>query len=124
MSMSHTICWADIPVADLDRAIGFYSAVLGLPVERQQYGDHAFALLPHADQNVSGCLTPMPDNPPSPRGPLVYLNVAGRHEAAEAAVAAYGGTVVEPKHSIGPHGFRTVIHDSEGNRVALHSPPV
>jgi predicted enzyme related to lactoylglutathione lyase len=25
------------------------------------------------------------------------------------------------KHAIGPHGFRTVILDSEGNRIALHS---
>ncbi|SVD94687.1 uncharacterized protein METZ01_LOCUS447541 [marine metagenome] len=24
-------------------------------------------------------------------------------------------------HSIGPHGFRAVALDSEGNRVALHS---
>jgi uncharacterized protein len=32
-----------------------------------------------------------------------------------------GGKVVKPVHSIGPHGFRAVILDSEGNRIALHS---
>ena len=31
------------------------------------------------------------------------------------------GKVLESKHQIGPHGFRTVILDSEGNRLALHS---
>ena len=24
-------------------------------------------------------------------------------------------------HAIGPHGFRALIRDSEGNRIALHS---
>ena len=28
---------------------------------------------------------------------------------------------VQEIHSIGPHGFRALILDSEGNRVALHS---
>src|SRR4051812_24383086 len=114
MSVGNTICWADIPVADLDRAVGFYTAVLGKPVTKQQFGEWEFALLPHENQNVSGCLAVMPDNPPSARGPLVYLSVAGRHEAAEAAAAANGGSVLQPKHPIGPHGFRTVLLDSEG----------
>ena len=26
-----------------------------------------------------------------------------------------------PIHPIGPHGFRAIILDSEGNRIALHS---
>jgi len=25
-----------------------------------------------------------------------------------------------PKHSIGPHGHRAILLDSEGNRLALH----
>jgi len=29
--------------------------------------------------------------------------------------------VVEPRHSIGAYGFRAIIDDTEGNRVALHS---
>jgi hypothetical protein len=40
---------------------------------------------------------------------------------ADAAVVPNGGKVLQPKHPIGPHGFRAVILDSEGNRVALHS---
>lgn len=123
MSVANTVTWADIPVTDLDRAIRFYAAVLGQPVTKEQYGDTAFALLPHEGENASGCLAVMPDNPPSPRGPLVYLNVTGRHDAAEAAVAAHGGAVLQPRHPIGPHGFRSVVLDSEGNRVALYSPP-
>ena len=52
-----TICWTDIPVTDLDRAIKFYSAVLDAPVSKECGGGHEFGLLPHEDNNVSGCLT-------------------------------------------------------------------
>ena len=122
MSMNHTVCWVDIPVADLDRAVGFYTAVLGQPVHKESYPGGAFGLLPHADQTVSGCLVVMPDNPPSDRGPLVYLSACGRLDAAVTAVEANGGAVLQAKHPIGPHGFRAVVRDSEGNRIALHSP--
>ena len=54
-------------------------------------------------------------------GILVYMNVDGRMQDAVQQVAAHGGKVVEPAHSIGPHGFRALIIDSEGNRLALHS---
>jgi predicted enzyme related to lactoylglutathione lyase len=116
----HTICWTDIPTIDLDRAIRFYSAVLGAPVTRESEGGHTFGLLPHHD-NVSGCLTLSPDNQPSLFGPLVYLSVDGRLDAAITAVTAHGGQVLEPRHPIGPYGYRAIIVDTEGNRVALHS---
>jgi predicted enzyme related to lactoylglutathione lyase len=52
---------------------------------------------------------------------LLYLNADGRiHEAVKLA-EANGGVVKEPIHPIGPNGFRAIIIDSEGNRVALHS---
>ena len=70
---------------------------------------------------MGGCLCVFEDTKPSTQGPLIYLNVEGRLEQAEAAVVPNKGKVLEPKHQIGPHGFRTIILDSEGNRVALHS---
>jgi hypothetical protein len=35
--MANQIVWCDIPVKDLDRAIRFYSAVLGATVEKQSF---------------------------------------------------------------------------------------
>ena len=49
---------------------------------------------------------------------LVYLNAQGRLDEAIAAVESSGGKVLQPKHQIGPYGFRAVVLDSEGNRVA------
>jgi uncharacterized protein len=66
-------------------------------------------------------LVQMEDNKPSQYGPLIYLNVDGRLEAASSLVEKNGGKVLIPKHSIRPYGFRAIIADSEGNRIALHS---
>ena len=35
LTMANQLVWVDIPVLDLDRAIGFYSSVLGKPVMRR-----------------------------------------------------------------------------------------
>jgi hypothetical protein len=102
----------------------FYSAVLGAPVHKQEMPGLAFAVLPHQEKEVSGCLVPAERGAatkPSAQGVLLYLNCAGRLDQAIDAVSLNGGKVLEPKHSIGPHGFRAIVLDSEGNRVALHS---
>jgi len=120
--MSHRFVWVDIPVLDLDRAIAFYAAVLGTAVTREGGPGLSFGLLAHGGSGVAGCLYLADDvNGPSPRGPLVYLNVDGRIDDAERAVAACGGLVVKPTHAIAPHGYRAIVIDSEGNRIALHS---
>jgi len=121
--MANSIVWVDIPVLNLDRSIKFYSAVIGSPVAKQEYPGMSIGLLPHVEGKgeVSGCLFTLPDAKPSDQGPLIYLNAQGRLDQAVAAVESNGGKVLQPKHAIGPHGFRAVILDSEGNRVALHS---
>lgn len=120
--MSHQFVWVDIPVVDLDRAMRFYGAVLGAPVTRSGGPGFSFGLLPEAQTAVSGCLyVPNEGNAPSRTGPLVYLNASGRLDAAVSAVLAHGGQVLQPIHAIGPHGFRAVVLDSEGNRIALHA---
>ncbi len=119
--MANQVVWVDIPVVDLDRAIRFYSAVLGAPVKREDFPGMSIGLLPHEGQDVGGCLHKSDDVKPSDQGPLIYLNAQGRLDQAVAAVPANGGKVLKPRHQIGPYGFRAVILDSEGNRVALHS---
>ncbi len=112
--------WVDIPVAELDRAIQFYSEVLAIKVSKEQFGDIVFAVLEHGEGN-GGCLVVQPENVTSKGGLLVYMNVDGRIRDAVAKVSLNGGSVVEDTHSIGPHGFRALVLDSEGNRLALHS---
>ncbi|MGZ3297610.1 MAG: VOC family protein [Asticcacaulis sp.] len=118
----HAIVWADIPVRDLERARRFYSAVMGAATYPVEAPGMRFDVLPQEGISVGGCLVESGEtNAPSPAGPLVYINVDGRMTDAVAAVDAHGGQVIQPCHQIGEHGFRALVVDSEGNRIALHS---
>lgn len=119
--MANQIVWCDIPVLDLDRAVKFYSAVLGQAVKKQEFPGMTIGVLPHNDGEVGGCLFTSADEKPSDKGLMIYLNVNGRLDGALSAVASNGGKIVQPKHQIGPFGFRAIVLDSEGNRIALHS---
>lgn len=111
--------WFDIPVADLDRAIAFYEDVLDVKVTKESFESFSFAVLEHEDGN-GGCLVPMPEDI-SGKGIMLYLNVHGRIREAVEKVTVRGGSVIEAVHEIGPHGFRAIVFDSEGNRIVLHS---
>ncbi|MCS5693129.1 hypothetical protein NZK33_14225 [Cyanobium sp. FGCU-6] len=69
---------------------------------------------------AGGALAKMDGVAPGPGGTLVYF---GSEDCAveEARVAAAGGQVVRPKSSIGPYGFISLVTDSEGNLIGLHS---
>ncbi|CEG56139.1 VOC family protein [Legionella fallonii] len=121
MSQDNTFCWIDIPVVELDRAIRFYSAVLSKPVEKMTEHGFEFGLLPHTQDNVSGCLCVMENRKPSQNGPLVYLNVEGRLEQAMDEAKKQGCKILSPKEQMGPYGHRAIILDSEGNALALYS---
>lgn len=113
--------WFDVPCTDLDRAIRFYGAVLSCEVAREEFDGGAMGVLAHDSSGVGGCLVVTTDNTPSDKGILLYLNCDGRLDDAIARATEHGGAVLTPKHQIGPHGFRAILRDSEGNRVALHS---
>jgi predicted enzyme related to lactoylglutathione lyase len=121
-----TLCWTDIPVTNLDRAVKFYSAILGTEVRKLSEAGMEYGLLPHEEQNASGCLCVRGDsggvdNRPSANEPLIYLSVEGRLGEAVDAARANGGKVLRARQQIGEHGFRAVVIDSEGNRIALHT---
>jgi len=111
--------WADLPVVDLDRAAAFYAAVFAMPVTRQEFNGMPFCVFEHGEGN-GGCLVLKPREV-SPFGILVYFNVDGRIREALTLVEPKGGKVVQGLHPIGPYGFRAIIEDSEGNRLALHA---
>lgn len=119
-SQHNRVVWVDVPVKDLDRAIPFYAAVLGKAVHKETYPGGEFAVIDHQDGN-GGCLVKQEAEVTSTAGILVYFNVDGRIRAAVSEVEKLGGKILQPIHNIGPHGFRAVVVDCEGNRIALHS---
>jgi len=119
-SATNRAVWFDIPVADLDRAAAFYRAVLGVEVHKEQFDDFAFGVLDRHG-GIGGCLIPKASEVSATAGILLYLNVDGRIRDAVGQTEKLGGKVLEPAQAIGAHGFRAVVLDSEGNRIALHS---
>ncbi|MEM7263545.1 MAG: VOC family protein [Planctomycetota bacterium] len=119
-SENNRAVWFDIPVADLERSAKWYRSVLDIEVHVESMENFEFGVLAHEKGN-GGCLIPGENQVSADRGVLLYLNVDGRIQDAVGKVEAAGGNVVEPIHPIGPHGFRAIVHDSEGNRLALHS---
>lgn len=118
-SKHNRFVWADIAVSDLGRACAFYEGVAGVRCHREKFNDFEFAVLDHQEGN-GGCLLVHPDEI-SDKGPLVYFNADGRIRDAVSKAKALGGRVVQDVHAIGQHGFRAVLIDSEGNRIAVHS---
>lgn len=117
----HTLVWLDIPVQDLDRATAFYQQVLDWPMDDYRPGN-PMAVFRHPADGVSCALIEKPDDTGQGRGPLPYLNCAGRLDQAVSRVNLNGGEVLDAVRSIQPYGYRAIALDSEGNRIALHSP--
>ncbi len=116
--MANRVVWFDVPVKDLNRAIGFYSKVLSVDVSEKFPG---VAVIEHAGSDVSGCLFHSDDAKPSDAGVLLYFNVDWRLDAALETAKASGGKILKEKEQIGEYGYRAIVLDSEGNRIALHS---
>ena len=119
--MENLVVWFDLPVKDMDRAKTFYENVLSKEVSVNDIQGTRFGLFPHDEGVATGCLWETDEEKPSADGIMVYFNVKDRLDEAVALVEKHGGQVLKPKHSIGPHGFRSIVLDTEGNRVALHS---
>jgi len=52
--MANQVVWVDVPCLDLDRAIAFYSAVLGQAVAKESFPGMALGVLPHQGNDVGG----------------------------------------------------------------------
>jgi len=117
----NVVCWADIAVLDLDRAMEFYSKVIGTKLMKVEAPDGIFAIFPHDDCGVGACLSA--EAKPSENGALVYLDVTGFIDEAAARIPEAGGKILKPKTKICEYGYRVIFIDSEGNRVALYSAP-
>lgn len=77
--------------------------------------------MPHQDNEAAGCLLHDPKVHPSLNGVLIYLNTEGRIAEALQNAKTSGAKILQEIEKVGPYGYRTIIIDSEGNRVAFYS---
>jgi predicted enzyme related to lactoylglutathione lyase len=126
--MDNLIVWADIPVTDLDRAMGFYSAVLQRKFITME-GMDGVALPgpddpdapPSGEMPVAFDLVRRQEVTPSHEGCTVYLNSGGDAEGMLRRAAEAGGEILSPAafmgEMVGTIGF---FQDTEGNRIGVH----
>jgi predicted enzyme related to lactoylglutathione lyase len=121
--MANAINWFEIPVADFARAKKFYNTIFGFEMQEQKMGDYTMGFFPGDQSGVSGAICHGEGFKPSPDGTLVYLNADGKLDDVLGRVEKAGGKVVLPKKLVTDEiGFIAYFIDSEGNKVALHSP--
>lgn len=122
--------WFEIYVADMERDKTFYEAMLdailedfpspGASVEMKAFpmrsSDETGGELPGA----CGALAKMEGVSPGGGGTMVYFSCIDCADDEERA-AKNGGQVLRPKFSIGEYGFISLIVDTEGNCIGLHS---
>jgi predicted enzyme related to lactoylglutathione lyase len=116
------VSFFEIPVLDMDRALGFYAVVFGLSCERLRVPGKDMALLPHADgtPGISGALVQGRRYVPGGSGARIFMNVANIESVLFKAAHA-GGAVLRAESTVGGYGDTAEIADSEGNRIALYA---
>lgn len=120
--MKNPVCYFEIPVTDLERAVTFYTAVFGYQFERVEIDGNEMALFPATDEasGITGALAKGESYLPGKQGSRIYFNV-GSIEDTLLKVESVGGRVLYPKTLIGELGSVAEFEDSEGNCIALHS---
>ena len=116
------VIWFELYVNDMARARAFYETVLGRMLEPMpDAGMEYFAFPMQNDQlGAGGALAKMEGMAPGGGGTLIYFH-CDDCAVEEGRVAAAGGTVIKPKMSLGTYGFISLVLDTEGNTIGLHS---
>jgi len=116
--MKKVISWVEIPATNMERAIDFYNALLGLDLKLLDFGDEKMACFP----NDEGAISQAPGFTPSKDGVLVSLNMEDGLDAAIETLLKKGGSVLKPKTKIEAEGraYFAIFMDCEGNRMGLY----
>jgi len=117
--------WFEVPVTDMERAKTFYETVFQIEISVQDFDGVLMGWFPaaHDQPGSSGSLIQHPEwyIPNHKEGVLIYFSSEDVQNELSRIEAA-GGRILKPKTLISPDvGYMGLFHDSEGNRIALHS---
>jgi len=117
----NSVGWFEIYVGDMERARKFYETVFTVTLEKLPIDIEMFTFPMNQDApGSSGALVHMPGFPTGKNSVLVYFSCEDC-SVEESRVAGAGGRIEKPKFSIGPYGFISLVYDTEGNMIGLHS---
>ncbi len=121
--MKHNpVGWFEIYVQDLDRAKKFYESIFQLKLEKLESPEIELWGFPMdmGSSGASGALVKMDGVPSGGNSTLVYFH-CDDCAAEESRFKKFGGRIHKNKMSIGQYGFISLVLDTEGNMVGLHS---
>ena len=118
------VVWFEVYVQDMDRARRFYESVFQVSMKRLDTPDPGLVMWTFPSEmsryGSSGSLVKVEGVSSGGNGTLVYFHCEDC-AVEEGRVAASGGRVERPKMSIGQYGAVSLVFDTEGNRIGLHS---
>ena len=121
--MANAINWFEIPANNFKRACSFYGKVLNQEIHGQEIMGTQMGFLHNGQDGVGGALVQGDGYNPSEGGALLYLNGGTDLSDSLSRVESAGGKVVQPKTKISDEiGYMAIFLDTEGNKIALHSP--
>lgn len=113
----------EIPATDISRAIHFYQKILDINIEKMDIEGMQMGILPYEGQMTTGVIIQADGYKPAADGVTIYLNGGDNLQIILDKVEKNGGKIMTPKtaHADGS-GYFAIFLDSEGNKMALHSP--
>jgi len=116
------IGWFEIYVQDMARARKFYEAVFATRLEKLPSPDVEMWTFPMeaTAPGSGGSLVYLKGFPQGSGNTIVYFN-CDDCAVEEARVVPAGGKIHKTKFSIGPYGFISLVHDTEGTMIGLYS---
>jgi uncharacterized protein len=120
--MHNANTWFEIPAADFDRAVRFYSAILNAPLRTEVFMGTPNAFFPADRDGAGGAVVQGEGYVPAQSGTVIYLNADGHLDEIVSRIEPAGGKVLNPRIDIGDPGLIAFFIDSEGNKVGLHQP--
>ena len=122
-NMKSYISMFEIPATDISRAIHFYQALLEIKIEKMDVEGMKMGILPYEGQMVTGVIIQADGYKPSADGVTMYLNAGENLQVVLDRVEKNGGKILVPKTAHADEsGYFAIFLDSEGNKMALHSP--
>lgn len=120
--MKNLINFFEIPTSDFDRGVKFYSNLLRIELQKNDYGSEKMAFFPETDFNVRGAIVYAQGYLPSNQGTILSFNTDGRMDDILSDLEKIGGKLILPKTKIDceNQGYCSIIEDSEGNKIGLH----
>lgn len=121
--MANAINWFEIPASDFNRAKKFYTSLFDTELHEQEMQGIKMAFFPAEGDDVGGSICTGEGYKPSADGTMPYLNGGKDLTSMLNRAEAAGGKVIMPKTKISDEiGHMAIFFDTEGNRIALHSP--